>query len=399
MNSTAPNPQEIISELRRQNQALVMAAAENARLQAEHFHLASIVECSNDAIISIDLEDKIISWNKTAERMFGYTAAEAISRPCAILFPPDRLSEAQALLQRIKRGETIAHYETSRVRKDGAIILVSLTASPVRDPSGKITGLSQIVHDITEQRGAQDALKALQAEMSHMSRLNLMGTMASALAHEINQPLTATMNYVRAARRMLADKPDLGECRALLESAANETKLAGGIIRSLRTFIDKREVQRAPEDINTVLEDGLALSITVGPKHRKLIRRAFAPGLPRVLIQRVQIQQVMLNLVRNAFEAMGDMDDGKVVLETAPGERGFVLVSISDNGPGLPPEIAENLFKPFTTTKEKGMGVGLSICHSLIEAHGGRIWSEPNTPHGVVFHFQLPVARDGGDGN
>jgi two-component system sensor kinase FixL len=176
-----------------------------------------------------------------------------------------------------------------------------------------------------------------------------------------------------------------------LDKAVDETKLAGGIIRSLREFIDKRETSRKSEDIGVVLEDSLTLSLYVGADGREKIETRFAPNLPEVMIDKVQIQQVLLNLVRNALEAMKDLPEGVLVIEAVQLDADFITVSVSDTGPGLAPEVAGRLFQPFTTTKETGMGVGLSICQSIVESHGGKIRAEANVPKGVAFSFRLPV--------
>jgi two-component system sensor kinase FixL len=392
---TASNQQRVIDALRHDNAELERAIAENARLQADRLYLASIVDFSHDAIISADLQGLVTSWNRAAELMFGYARADISGREAAILVPPDRLHEEAEILQRIRKGETVAQYQTVRLNRKGAERQVSLMASPIVSAAGDIIGISQIMHDVTAQNEAQQELRVLQAELVHLSRWNMMGMMASSLAHELNQPLTAMLNYVRAARRIMGASAPEVRAADFLDKAVEETKLAGGIIRALREFIDKRETSRKPEDINTVLEDSLTLSLYVGAAGREKIVTLFAPDLPPVLIDRVQIQQVVLNLVRNALEAMKDMTDGSVIIESRMGEPGFVAVSITDTGPGLAPEIAGRLFKPFTTTKEQGMGVGLSICQSIVESHGGKIRAEPNLPSGVIFRFTLPVA-DGG---
>jgi C4-dicarboxylate-specific signal transduction histidine kinase len=219
----------------------------------------------------------------------------------------------------------------------------------------------------------------------------MMGMMASSLAHELNQPLTAVLNYVRAARRTLGAGAADTHAGEFLDKAIDETKMAGGIIRSLREFIDKRESSRKPEDIGAVLEDSLTLSLYVGADGRDKIDTRFVDGLPQVMIDKVQIQQVLLNLVRNALEAMKDLPDGTLVIDAALTDAHFITISIIDTGPGLAPEVAGRLFKPFTTTKESGMGVGLSICQSIVESHGGKIWTEANQPQGVIFRFRLPV--------
>ena len=198
---------------------------EDEVVQAAKAHLASIVEFSSDAIVSIDLDGIVTSWNKTAERLFGYTRDEIVGRPVALLFPPDRSSEERDMFTRLNKGEIVPHYETERLRKDGTTVLVSIAVSPIQDSKGKILGASKIVHDITMQKRAEEELRALQAEMAHLSRWNIVGTMASSLAHELNQPLTAMLNYVHAARRLLGDAPAALRATEYLDKAVEETKL------------------------------------------------------------------------------------------------------------------------------------------------------------------------------
>ncbi|MDB5740153.1 MAG: sensor signal transduction histidine kinase [Alphaproteobacteria bacterium] len=391
---SAVRQQGVIDGLRVDNADLSRVIAENSRLQADRLYLASMVETSNDAIISMDMMGLVTSWNRAAWCLFGYEKPEIIGQPVTPLFPPDRLDEEDEIRSRIRNGEVVGQYETVRLHKDGSELQVSLMASPIVSAEGEIIGISKIIHDISAQRHAQEELRTLQAELVHLSRWNMMGMMASSLAHELNQPLTAMLNYVRAARRTMGTTAADTRAGEFLDKAITETKLAGGIIRSLREFIDKRETTRKPEDIGNVLEDSLTLSLYVGAEGRDKIETRFAPGLPLVMIDKVQIQQVLLNLVRNALEAMKDMPDGRLVIAAGTDEPGFIAVSVSDTGPGLAPEVAGRLFQPFTTTKETGMGVGLSICQSIVESHGGKIWSTPNTPQGVIFHFKLPVAED-----
>jgi two-component system sensor kinase FixL len=391
---SALRQQGVIDKLRSDNAELARVIEENSRLQTDRLYLASIVEFSNDAIISMDMNGRVTSWNRAAWHMFGYEKSDIVGYPASQLYPPDRLHEEGAILARIKNGDVVAQYETVRQQMNGKELHVSLMASPIVDAEGKIIGISKIIHDITKQKQAQEDLRILQAELVHLSRWNMMGMMASSLAHELNQPLTAMLNYVCAARRTMGTGPADIRAGEFLDKAVNETKLAAGIIQSLREFIDKRETSRKPEDIGAVLEDSLILSLYVGADGRDKIKTRLAPGLPSVMIDKVQIQQVILNLVRNALEAMRDLPEGQVLIEAAPGENGFVTVSVADTGPGLAPKVAARLFQPFTTTKEQGMGVGLSICQSIIETHDGKIWAEPNPPHGVIFRFQLPVAEN-----
>jgi two-component system sensor kinase FixL len=279
------------------------------------------------------------------------------------------------------------------VHKNGHEIMVAVTVSPIRDAAGKVTGTSAILRDITEQRQAQERMQNLQAELIHLSRWNTMGMMASTIAHELNQPLTAVMNYIRAARRTI-DSPEPKPVRVaeFLDKAVAETKVASGIIRSLREFIDKRQTTRAPENLNAVVEESVGLSRAALGGAAMNVRLRLDPLLSPVFIDRIQIEQVLINLIRNALEAMDS--SGELVIATGPAEAGFVGVAVGDTGSGIAPDVLKRLFEPFVTTKEKGMGIGLTICHSIVEAHGGRIWAEPNKPKGTIFRFRLPVTAE-----
>ena len=362
------------------------------RLEAHRDYLADLVESSNDAIVAGTMDGRIASWNKAAEKMFGYTAGEVVGLSLSVLSPPDRRADAEDIFQRLMTGGDAIHYEATLHRKDGTAMLTAVAASLVYTRSGEVRGASAIMRDITEERAAEERLNSLQAELIHLSRWNTMGMMASTLAHELNQPLTAAVNYVRAARRLMdVERPELVRIGEFLDKAVGETKLAGGIIRSLRDFIDKRETARAVEDLNQVVEEAILLSGATASDSMANLETRLAPSLPPMLMDKIQVEQVLLNLIRNAMDAMREQEDRKLTVETAMGEPGFVLVSVTDNGPGIAPEIAGQLFQPFITTKEKGMGVGLTICQSIIEGHGGRIWAEENKPVGTAFRFQLPL--------
>lgn len=362
------------------------------RLEAHRDYLADLVESSNDAIVACTLDGRIASWNKAAEAMFGYAAREVVGLFLSVLSPPERKEEAVETLEKLMASREAVLYETILADKSGRPILTALTASLVFNRAGELRGISAIMRNITEQRAAEERLKNLQAELVHLSRWNTMGMMASTLAHELNQPLTAAVNYIRAARRLMdAEAPELPRIGQFLEKAVDETKLAGGIIRSLRDFIDKRETARAREDLNRVVEEAVLLSGMRASDVVAGLETRLDPSLPPVLMDKIQIEQVLLNLIRNANEAMQGQASRNLTIETGRGEPGFLRVSVSDTGLGIAPEIAPRLFQPFTTTKERGMGVGLTICQSIVEAHGGRIWAEPNLPTGTIFRFQLAI--------
>jgi two-component system sensor kinase FixL len=232
----------------------------------------------------------------------------------------------------------------------------------------------------------------LQDGLLHVSRVRSMGQMAAALAHELNQPLTATSNYIRAALRLLAvPEPDLERVRQAMNRAVEQTLRSGEIIRRLRAFVARGEVARQPESLVKLIEEASGLAL-IGAKERGVkVQIGMDPDLPQVSVDRVQIQQVLLNLIRNALEAMDNCAARELTL-AASAHTDHVLVTVTDTGHGIPPEIEARLFQPFVTTKPEGMGIGLSVCRTIVEAHGGRLWMEPSPAGGSVFHFTLPMS-------
>jgi two-component system sensor kinase FixL len=236
-------------------------------------------------------------------------------------------------------------------------------------------------------------VQELQAELSHVSRLTEMGQMASALAHEINQPLTAAANYLQAIRRLLASGDRAARVPGVLDQALAQIERAAEIIARLRAFMRKGESKERPEQLAPVIEEAAALAL-IGAKERGIdVRLVTAPDLPRVAIDKLQIQQVLINLMRNAIEAMAESARRELTITAEVVGDGMVGVRVGDTGPGIAPEVAERLFQPFVTTKPQGMGVGLSICRSIVEGHGGRLWTEANPGGGTVFAFVLRAAQ------
>jgi two-component system sensor kinase FixL len=263
--------------------------------------------------------------------------------------------------------------------------------------SGDRRFFTGFIRDLTERQQTEARLQELQSELVHISRLTAMGEMASTLAHELNQPLSAISNYLTGSRRMLDG--DTGEksetLRDALSKAADQAMRAGQIIRRLRDFVARGESERRVENIAKLIEESSALAL-VGVKDRGIrVRFNFDPGVGLVLADRVQIQQVLLNLIRNAMDEMETAATRNLTIAVAPADAGLVQVSVADSGGGIAPEIAEQLFQPFITTKRQGMGVGLSISRTIIEAHGGKIWVEPNPGGGTIFHFTLAAVNEG----
>jgi two-component system sensor kinase FixL len=378
-------------------------ATELALRESEHRYrsLAAIVESSGDAIVSVGLDGLVSSWNRAAEHMFGHAAAEMIGHPILKLAAPGYEAEMTEILDRVQQGERVDHYETMRRHKDGSLLHVSLTESPVYDADGQLTGASKVLRDITAAKSAEAALQEsearlqeLHSELLHVSRLSAMGQMAASLAHELNQPLTAISNYMEAVNALL-DRggnvpPD--RLRTVVRRAGEQAVRAGQIIQRLREFVSRGDTEKRIEFLPPLLKEARELTL-LGTRQRN-IPIHLENNIPdvSVIVDKIQIQQVLLNLLRNAAEAIAGQEDGKIVLAAADHTDGMVEISVSDNGPGLPEEIRAKLFQPFMSTKKTGMGVGLSICHTIITAHNGRLWAESNAGEGTVFRMALPGA-------
>ena len=367
---------------------------EARRGDAARQYLAAIVESSEDAIVGKTLEGVVTAWNSAAEHMFGYRAEEMIGQPITRLLPPDRLGEEAMILERLRRGERLRHHETIRVRKDGSELAVALTVSPIFAASGVIIGASKIVRDITAERSSQSRIQELQAELAHVARMSTLGQMASAIAHELNQPLTAVSNYASALGRVLAGidaVPD--RARDIVERIRQQTNRAGEVIRRLREHVAKRGTNRRREDVNTVVSEAVELGL-LGTRHQGVHATVdLDPAVAPALLDRVQLGQVIVNLVRNAVEAMEAGTTRQLTVSTLA-LPAAVEIAVADTGPGIPPEVAERLFQPFVTSKAEGLGLGLSICRELVEAHGGRLSASAVTTGGTRFVIRLPTPTD-----
>ncbi len=365
--------------------------------------LAQIVQSSNDAIISKTPEGLVTSWNAGAERIFGYAAAEMIGKDIAVLIPADHRVDENQISSRVRAGEIVEHYETMRLGKDGGEVYVSLSVAPIRDNAGRIIGATKIARDISEKRRDAILKQQMQNEFAHVARLSAMSETSAAIAHELNQPLTAIISYVQATLRLL--KPhdpaaaQIEKARETMQKVANQAKRAASIIRYLREFAEKRDSRKRMEDLNDVLREAVTLAFVGRADSHVKISMDLAPDIPPVKIDKIQIQQVLLNLIRNSMEAMATVKHPRITLssgrEESDPDSAFVI--IRDIGPGLSAEVAEKLFKPFVTTKDEGMGIGLSICQSIMVAHGGDIRVLNDGAPGAGFCFHLPLAQSAHD--
>lgn len=358
--------------------------------------LRSILDSVPDAMVLIDSRGLIQSFSVAAVRLFGYAEAEVRGRNVSLLMPSPYREQHDGYLARYLATGERRIIGIGRVvlglRKNGSTFPMELSVGEVRqDGTPLFTGF---VRDLTERQFTQARLQELQEDLLHASRLRAMGQMAAALSHELNQPLTATTNYLNAAQRMLENEaPDMARVRQAITLATQQTMRSGEIIRRLRAFVARGEVIRQPEPIGKLIEEASALGL-VGAKERGVTVRLRADeAVPPVLVDRVQIQQVVLNLIRNAVEAMETCALRELEVDAGLWES-MAVVAVSDTGTGIPPAIEAQLFQPFVTTKRDGMGIGLSVCRTIVEAHGGRLWVEPNPKGGSVFRFTVPIAPE-----
>lgn len=367
-----------------------------------------ILEASGDGVYGVDDQGRTIFANPAAVRLCGYTFEELIgrsphemthhTRPDGSHYPATECPIYAAS----RDGEVHRVEDEVFWRKDGTCFPVEYVSTPIIE-DGRILGAVVSFRDITRRREAEAALeqsrertRRLQADLHHVSRLSSMGEMASGLAHELNQPLTAVASYVQAAKRFLQGGVPDAEERAVqyMEKAADQALRAGEIIRRLRQFVLKGDGVQTFEDIAAIVSEAVSLAMSASRAVDIDVTIHAEPGLKPVLVDKIRIQQVVVNLVRNAIEAFGESADGRIDVVIAPDDSGGTEVALQDNGPGLAEEVKGQLFQSFVTSKATGMGVGLSICRSIVEDHGGRLTAEENETGGMTFRFTLPALRE-----
>lgn len=483
--------------------------------------LAAVIASTPDAIIGLDLDGNVTVWNDAAERLYGFKAAEMIGHPINRVVPPERTEEEARLMESVRQGERLSHFETERLTKDGKVIAVSLAIAPTRDAYGRIVGISKsarslslthlqnrelqqreallqsilntvpdalvvtdqdgivrffnpaaermfgyssdeatgrnvsllmppshatahdgymnrylttgerriigigrilvgqrkdgttfpmelqigeavipraclftgFVRDLTDRQDRDRRLAELQSELIHVSRLSDLGQMVSALAHEVNQPLTATANYLSGIRRLIG--PDSTPAlRQALERMAEQAERARGIVQSLRALVKKDAQPRASENLETLIQETAALAL-VGTVRSVSLDLRISQEAKWVVVEKVQIQQVLLNLMRNAVEAMAG-SAVRILAITAERQAERIEITVRDTGPGLAEPVRGRLFEPFVTTKPDGLGVGLSICRTIVQSHGGDLTAADAPGGGTIFRFTVPAAAPGG---
>jgi two-component system, LuxR family, sensor kinase FixL len=371
----------------------VRAATSAREALAREAHLTSILDTVPDAMIVIDERGIIRSFSSAAERLFGYAAGEVLGANIKLLMPSPYRENHDSYLERYTRTGERRIIGIGRVvvgeRRDGSTFPIELAVGEMRSSNQRyFTGF---IRDLTERQQTEARLQELQSELVHISRLTAMGEMASALAHELNQPLSAIANYMKGSRRLLENSTDDRSAllRDAMDKAADQALRAGQIIRRLRDFVARGESERRVESVKKLVEEASALAL-VGAKDQGVrVRFQFDPAIDLVLADKVQIQQVLINLLRNALDAMETSQRRELVISAAPGDDDMIAISVADTGSGIAPEMTSQLFQPFITNKRHGMGVGLSISRSIVEAHGGQIDAEPNPAGGTIFRFTL----------
>lgn len=384
-----------IGELLRQNRGRAAASTQDAL--AREAHLQSILDTIPDAMVVIDERGTMQSFSSAASRLFGYAPADVIGKNVKILMPSPYRESHDAYLERYLGTGERRIIGIGRVvvgeRKDGSTFPMELSVGEMS--SGNRRFFTGFIRDLTERQKTEGRLQELQTELVHISRLTAMGEMASALAHELNQPLSAIANYMKGSRRLLESRSDEDSVviRDAMEKAAEQSLRAGQIIRRLRDFVARGESERRIESVKKLIEEASALALVGAKEHGVRVKFQIDPANDLVLVDKVQIQQVLLNLIRNAIEAMEQSVRRELLIASGLDDE-LVEVSVADTGPGIAPEIADQLFQPFITTKRYGMGVGLSISRSIVESHGGQLVVSPNEGGGTVFRFTMPGVTD-----
>ena len=370
--------------------------------------LSLIVETAPDAIITADEQGRILSFSPAAERIFGHRENEVVGENLTILMPEPFRSDHDSYMEHyLKTGEKHiigSGREVRAMRKSGETFVAELAVGELK--FGKKHVFTGFIRDADDRAKAETRARDLQIRLERVARIQMLGEMSAALAHEINQPLTAITNFAETAKRSLgSDAPDLDAIASHVASIADQSMRAGEIIRRMRKLVDRGQADIQPEDINDIITEAVRVGRLTSSGTGPHIHLDLGSEIPKVMADRIQIQQVILNLMRNALEAV-TTDEHELTIASRRGgtpdqitlrvghRDDVVRVCVHDTGPGIPQDLLDRLFEPLVTTKATGLGIGLAICRTIIEAHGGRIWAE-NTGDGATFHFTLPIAEEG----
>ncbi|MEM5429660.1 trifunctional serine/threonine-protein kinase/ATP-binding protein/sensor histidine kinase [Cupriavidus oxalaticus] len=379
-------------------------ALENAHLYHELVEregkIRRLVDADIIGIVVWNVEGDILEANDAFLRMVGYARDDLVAGYVRWkdLTPPEWRDGDERALREISETERARPFEKELVRKDGSRVPVMVGAAAFE--TSRKEGVAFVL-DLTERKQTEEIVREserryreVQTELAHANRVAAMGQLTASIAHEVSQPIAATVTNAEAALRWLgANPPDVEEVRQGLSRIINDGKRAGAVVGRIRELVKKAPPRKEPLDLNNAIREVIELTRGEARRHGASVQTQLADGLPVIQGDRVQLQQVLLNLLINAMEATSAVSDGvrELVISTGQAEAGGVLVAVSDSGPGLAPDIAERIFAPFYTTKSTGLGMGLSICRSIIEAHGGRLWASANMPRGAIFQFTVPA--------
>jgi len=369
-------------------------AAEREAANERNF-IAAMLDSTEALVVVVDPEGRILRCNAACARLTGYTTAELAGRPIGALI--DGGGTGAPSVFGPESIEAASRHELKLLCKDGGERLVSWSHAAIRDEAGRLRFLVGTGIDVTEGRRTEARARELQHHLYRIGRVSELGEMASAIAHELNQPMTAVANYVNASRRLLEDipGPEAERIGELMDRAVQQTERAGQIVRRLRQLIGRGQSELQPADLNAVVLEASGLAL-IGAREQGIEARFdLAEHLPPVLADATQLQQVVLNLVRNAVEALHAVEHRDLLVSSRLADAATVELAIADSGPGLDPEVADQLFMPFVSTKANGMGIGLSICRSIMDAHQGQIRAEPRPGGGTVFRVTLPAIEKG----
>jgi two-component system, LuxR family, sensor kinase FixL len=388
--------EERTADLRRASEGLQAEVAERKRGEEALRERANLLDLTHDTVFVRDINDVITFWNRGAEKLYGWTKGEAVGQVSHHLTQtifPAPLEEITAELKSTGRWEG----ELIHTRRDGTQVVVASRWALQLDERAKPVAVLETNNDITERKRAEEALHKAQGELAHVTRVATLGEMTASISHEVNQPLAAVVTNANACLRWLArQSPDLDEARAAVGRIIRDGSRASEVIGRIRALVKKSPPRQDWLSINDIILEVIALARSEMHKNRVSLQTQLSDRLPLVLADRIQLQQVVLNLIINGIEAMNGIGERGRELRVSTERDGSngVITAVRDSGVGLNPESLEHLFDPFYTTKPDGMGMGLAISRSIIEAHGGRLWATLNAPCGAVFQFTLPVGGE-----
>jgi PAS domain S-box-containing protein len=403
--TTEDNEDRLLRSVALQNAESIRIARQRAEQQAEAAlrEQASLLNLTHDSIFVRGINGAIRYWNRGAEELYGWTAEEVVGRIGYDLLKtvfPVSLEQIEGEVMRTHRWEG----ELVHTKKDGSQVVVASRWSLQRDEQGTPAAILETANDITERKRAEAEAREserryreAQAELAHVTRVTTLGELTASIAHEVNQPLAGISSNAEACLRWLdRGTPDLDATRRSVEWIINDCNRAGEVIQRVRALAKRTNIQKVPIHINDIVDGVISLVQREMSNHRVSLRKELASALPMVLVDRVQLQQVIINLVINSIEAMQSVTDRprELTIRSCRDGAHQVLLTVKDCGVGISAENADRLFSAFFTTKPSGMGMGLSISRSIIEAHGGRLWAESNLPQGAAFHFTLPLRQE-----